>query len=231
MSGAPSQALIRRQLSQLVALALCLPLVLLLLHSVVGALLPTLLFFACSAALLIWHALRLRHSLQQLQSVQQHQLDQERLQAASQLRQQEQAWQASLRTQEAQWQAQLRQAEQDAGTRLDMLAEQVPGALFQMRRADNGHLSLPWAAPTFSELFGIEPRALRDDLHALLMLFDDDARRTLEDALHSGQDLPQLDLPLQRDGQTVWRACHARAQVSDSEVIWHGFFMDATQRR
>lgn len=150
------------------------------------------------------------------------------------LQQQELVQQQALAHQMHEEQLQATYAEELAKSQslLERLAEQVPGALFQLEQRSSGELRFPYCSNAINDLFELSAEQLRTDATPLLNLIAAEDAARLQQALATPEQALACDLQVQLPQQGLrWRACNARAQVeADGVVVWHGFFMDITER-
>ncbi|MBI3231083.1 MAG: hypothetical protein HYZ45_13190, partial [Burkholderiales bacterium] len=113
------------------------------------------------------------------------------------------------------------------------LTEQVPGALFQLRRNSDGQCAMPYASLAIQELFAVSPDAICDDASALLERIHADDLALFKQDLSNAEHALERDLRVKLPGNLEgWRTCHARAQrEEDGSLLWHGIFMDITERQ
>lgn len=188
--------------------------------------LPLAILCGLGITLLIWLALRVRQQLNQQAQQLQQQLAAQHQQELNQLRQQ---WHAEQQEHDAMHEVMLQKSTQ----LLSNLTEQVPGAMFQIQQNVDGTLTIPYSSWTIQELFEVTQEAITRDANQLL------ARLAEEDLALFREDLKQPQHALHRDLRlelpklgTRWCACHARAlRLEDGTVLWHGIFMDITERQ
>ncbi|MFD2111481.1 PAS domain-containing sensor histidine kinase [Thiorhodococcus fuscus] len=118
---------------------------------------------------------------------------------------------------------------------LDSIVESAPGALHSLLIRPDGVCCIPFSTPMIEDLYGLSRQELARDLE------------TLKSRIHS-EDLARLEQVLRKPQQgsrrlrEVFRYRHpARGwcwiegwatpkQESDGSLLWHGFFMDVTDR-
>ncbi|WP_406626315.1 diguanylate cyclase [Acidovorax sp. SDU_ACID1] len=139
------------------------------------------------------------------------------------------AW---LAVQRARGQAQL--AERDALLR--KLVEQVPGALFQLKRSASGAHSFPFAGAALYQLHGVRFAGSPGDTTDLVpMLHPDDAHRVLHSVQASARYLSpweQIYRLKLANGTVRWMHGHANPErTPDGGVLWHGYIHDISEER
>lgn len=119
--------------------------------------------------------------------------------------------------------------------RLERVADNVPGMIFQYRRGADGHPSLPYASHGVHEIFGVSAEAAAQDSSVLLdAIHADDRERVIGAFDESARSLlPCLvEFRVVRDGIELWMASHATPQrQADGGTLWHGYTYDVTRRR
>lgn len=116
---------------------------------------------------------------------------------------------------------------------LQKLTLRVPGIIFQLHRSADGHFSVPYASAALSDLYELEPAAVRMDAQGVFKYVHPEDYPRLRDGLQQSaqhQMLLQTELRvvLPRQGQR-WFRCEAMPeQAADGGVLWHGFLSDIT---
>jgi signal transduction histidine kinase/CheY-like chemotaxis protein len=119
---------------------------------------------------------------------------------------------------------------------LRKLGAEVPGLLFQFRRAPDGHASFPFVSDAIRAVQGLAPEALRDDARPLLdRLHPEDRERVLAGIERSAESLQVwhdvFRIASEQEG-VRWREGHATPErLPDGTVLWHGYSFDATERK
>jgi diguanylate cyclase (GGDEF)-like protein/PAS domain S-box-containing protein len=119
---------------------------------------------------------------------------------------------------------------------LASLAEQVPGALFELRQDPAGRMSCTYISAMAQELFALSPQQIKDDCtcirQRILPREQVRMRRALRRA--AGRLQPwrvefQVQLPHQ---EPCWRELNARpTRLPDGSTIWYGFTDDISERK
>lgn len=116
---------------------------------------------------------------------------------------------------------------------LQKLTQRVPGIIFQLHRAPNGHFSVPYASAALSGLYELDPTDVRSDAQRMFRLVHPEDYPRLRDGLQdSAQHLTlwqtELRCLLPSQGQR-WFRCEAMPERgADGGVLWHGFLSDIT---
>ncbi|WP_323991534.1 diguanylate cyclase [Nguyenibacter sp. L1] len=121
-------------------------------------------------------------------------------------------------------------------TLLSSLTDQVPGLVFQCRRAPDGTACVPYASARITEIYELTPQQVAEScqpVHARIHPDDLDLyRATLAEAaerLTPWQCVFRVLLP--RQGLR-WRQVDARAtRLPDGGTLWHGLVVDVTERK
>ncbi|HSG22224.1 MAG TPA: PAS domain-containing protein, partial [Azonexus sp.] len=116
------------------------------------------------------------------------------------------------------------------------LTDQLPGAVYQLRRSPDGRMAMPYASAGFYTMYELKPEEVREDISALgTRWHPDDAegmRRTIAESARTLQPwIHEYRVNLPGKG-TEWRLSHARPEAEpDGSVLWHGFITDITAKR
>ncbi|POR45599.1 PAS domain S-box-containing protein/diguanylate cyclase (GGDEF)-like protein [Paraburkholderia eburnea] len=116
------------------------------------------------------------------------------------------------------------------------LTNEVPGLVFQCRRAPDGHTSFPYASAGIGEIYELTPEQVARDaagIDALIHPDDIDAYRAsfAESAATLAPWHLEYRVRLPQQGLR-WRQGDARPQRrSDGATVWHGFITDVTERK
>lgn len=125
---------------------------------------------------------------------------------------------------------------QEANARFSQLAQQVPGALFELSRDQSGRISCSYISAMARALFELSPETIQADCRSLIDLIVPEDRSRLLRALHkSSEDLNQLRMEFQvalpRKG-LCWREVNAMpSRVPDGRTVWYGFTDDISGRK
>ena len=120
--------------------------------------------------------------------------------------------------------------------RYDRIATVVSGCLYQALTLPDGRYSFPYASPGMTQIFGIRPEELVRDASILSALVhpDDIGRITESFAAAARAMCPRQDEYRIRsiDGVEKWVYGHAVPEAQpDGSVLWHGYFVDVTERK
>jgi signal transduction histidine kinase/ActR/RegA family two-component response regulator len=131
---------------------------------------------------------------------------------------------------------QLEAARIEALSRIQKIASQVPGMVFQYRIHPDGHSSMPYASDSIRDLYRIGPEAVREDASILrAVVHPDDLDAFLASIQKSAQDLSRWQSEYRvkfEDGTVRWLFGNALPQrEADGSVLWHGFITDITERK
>jgi diguanylate cyclase (GGDEF)-like protein/PAS domain S-box-containing protein len=130
----------------------------------------------------------------------------------------------------------MRQALEKSHERLAQLAQQVPGALFELEHRADGSFACPFISDMAHTLFELAPSAIQADLGCLTARIVPQhrvrLRRALERSAAGMQPLRaefQVELP---DGARCWREVIATPSPGlDGGTIWYGFIDDISSRK
>ena len=128
------------------------------------------------------------------------------------------------------------QAREQAQQQFELLAQHVPGFLYQYRLKPDGGSHFPYASPGIANIYGVLPEQVKDDAQAAFnVLHPDDVGRVSESILESAQtgNLWQcqyrVNLPA---GKTIWvDGQSAPTSMSDGSTVWHGYIRDITAQK
>ncbi|WP_313072056.1 diguanylate cyclase [Melaminivora sp.] len=119
---------------------------------------------------------------------------------------------------------------------LDLLAESVPGMLYQYQRDPDGHSHFPYVSAGALDIYGLTPRELRADARpAVERIHPEDALRVQEGVDRSGESLEvwrdEYRLLLPGRGER-WLSALARPQrLEGGALLWHGYIQDVTEAK
>ena len=130
----------------------------------------------------------------------------------------------------------LRRAEAErriAGERLELIAANVPGMIFQSRHAPDGSREFLYVSSGVRELCGIEPEALLANSAALFdVTHPDDRERLLSSMLAAEETLGRWRFEhriVRPDGTIVWLQGNAiPKRAEDGSTLWNGYVSDVT---
>jgi len=124
----------------------------------------------------------------------------------------------------------------EALTRIDRLAQHVPGMLYQYHLRPDGSSCFPYASTGIKEIYGVLPEQVSHDAQAVFkVIHPDDLQRVSEGIQVSARELSdwhdqyRVNLP---DGRTIWVEGEASPEsASDGGILWHGHIRDITERK
>lgn len=127
-------------------------------------------------------------------------------------------------------------AQQEALSRLNKIANQLPSLVFQFRMRPDGSVCLPYASEVLRKIYRIDPASVREDATAVFaVVHPDDLTNHLETIKTSAQELsPWHDEYRLKfvDGSECWLWGNALPErEEDGSVLWHGFVSDITERK
>ncbi len=131
---------------------------------------------------------------------------------------------------------QMRQALAESHERLAQLAQQVPGALFELVRDAEGKFSCPFISDMAHTLFELAPSAIQADLGCLAARINAQDRVRLRRALErSAAGMQPLRAEFQVEmssGDHCWREVIATPSPgADGATVWYGFIDDISSRK
>lgn len=127
-------------------------------------------------------------------------------------------------------------AQQEALSRLNKIANQLPSLVFQFRMRPDGSVCLPYASEVLRKIYRIDPASVREDATAVFaVVHPDDLTNHLETIKKSAQELsPWRDEYRLKfaDGTECWLWGNALPELEeDGSILWHGFVSDITERK
>lgn len=131
---------------------------------------------------------------------------------------------------------QAEQATVEALSRLDRLAQHVPGMLYQYYLRPDGSSHFPYASAGIKQIYGVLPEQVSDDAEAVFhVIHPDDLARVSESIQTSARTLgnwhEQYRIQL-LDGRTLWVEGDASPEAAPGGgVLWHGLIRDITDRK
>ncbi len=133
-------------------------------------------------------------------------------------------------------QVQCAVVEAEVKRRLQKIASQVPGVVFQYRLRADGSSCFPYVSDAIRDVFRLDPQDVREDASAALSaIHPDDFQRVIASIQKSALDLTpwQQEYRVKRDAGAVrWHWGNARPErEADGATLWHGFVTDITARK
>lgn len=130
----------------------------------------------------------------------------------------------------------LRQDREHRDELLAELAQQVPGALFQLAMTPAGLASVPYVSAMSTELFQLAPGQIQENIRLLLgRIHRRDRGRLRQGLVDSARTMApwhaEYRVALKPHGWR-WRELAARPVLRpDGSVVWHGFTNDISERK
>lgn len=121
--------------------------------------------------------------------------------------------------------------------KLNKLVEQVPGIIFQFRRAVDGKMSFLYASPGIGSIYeGVTPEQVRSDASIVFSkIYADDLNAIKESIELSARSLNEWRAQYrveQSDGELRWVEGRSRPQLMlDGSILWHGYINDIHERK
>ncbi|MCW3479226.1 EAL domain-containing protein [Neisseriaceae bacterium JH1-16] len=120
--------------------------------------------------------------------------------------------------------------------RLQKLAEQLPGTVYQFRLMQDGRASVPYVSEGITALCGVTPQEVSEDARVLFrMVHPEDKAAVINSLRQSGDSLLQWRHEYRicwPKGFVRWLyACANPERSADGSILWHGFITDITERK
>ena len=126
--------------------------------------------------------------------------------------------------------------------RLQSLAEQLPGVIYQYHRHTDGTTHFPYASPALWDVFGVKPEDAQHNSRAVLAaIHPDDQARIVQTLQASGEALTpwkqEYRVLLPERSSTLpageyWLQGQASPQrLPDGSTLWHGYTHNVTEER
>lgn len=117
-----------------------------------------------------------------------------------------------------------------------MLAESVPGMVFQFVLHRDRSFSLPYMNNRFTEYSGISPQAVMADASlAFTCIHPGDRKMVLRAALQSAKTLRDFSLEhrmIDANGRLRWLRVESKPErLSNGDLLWNGISIDITERK
>ncbi|MFH7586538.1 PAS domain-containing protein [Oceanimonas smirnovii] len=115
--------------------------------------------------------------------------------------------------------------------RLNKLANQLPGMIYQYRRWPDGHSAFPYSSAGIKHIYQVSPEAVREDASMIFdRIYAEDLPSVAAGIARSEQTLAEWHAQyrvVQADGSTHWIEGRARPErLEDGSTIWHGYLTD-----
>ncbi|MFT3829994.1 MAG: PAS domain S-box protein [Opitutaceae bacterium] len=124
----------------------------------------------------------------------------------------------------------------EAAQRLEKIASQVPGMVFQFVLRPDGAVTMPYASAGAATLFGLAPERLAEDARPVLAAIDpadlEMVRASIRDSAAQLTTWVSEFRVRQPDGTVRWLFGNAQPErLGDGGVLWHGFITEVTARK
>ena len=128
------------------------------------------------------------------------------------------------------------EVKQEALSRLQKIASQVPGIVFQFRLRPDGSSCVPYASDAIRDIYRLSPEEVREDASKVFAaVHPDDVDAHLASIWASARDLTPWKQEYRLkfcDEPVYWLFGNAIPQrEADGSTLWHGFITDITERR
>ncbi len=130
----------------------------------------------------------------------------------------------------------LEEAQKEALERLQRIASQVPGVVYQYLQRPDGSACFPYASEGIRQIYGVDPADVKDDASRVFDLLEPaDLDRVAQSIQDSAQNLTPWHCEYRlkaQGGEQRWLLGDAAPQrQADGGVLWHGYISDITQRK
>lgn len=121
--------------------------------------------------------------------------------------------------------------------RLQQIASQVPGLVYQFRRWPDGRYTMPYASEWIRTVFDRTPAEVAEDVSAIFASVHagdlSRLRSSIRASAESGRTWQDEFRVCRPDGEVRWLSGNATApqRLRDGSLLWHGFIMDVTVRK
>lgn len=125
---------------------------------------------------------------------------------------------------------------QEVHTRLNKIASQVPGVVYQYELREDGTSCFPYASEGIFRIYRVTPEEVRADASKVFaVLHPDDYDAVVDSIRKSARDLSQWRHEYRvrfSDGDVRWLYGNATPQrQSNGSILWHGLITDETEQR
>jgi diguanylate cyclase (GGDEF)-like protein/PAS domain S-box-containing protein len=120
--------------------------------------------------------------------------------------------------------------------RLDKLASQAPGMLYQFMRRSDGTYCVPFTTEAIRDIFGCSPQEVREDFSPIArIILPEDVGQVFASIEKSAKHLTpwRCEYRVMLSGDSVhWLWGQAMPErLRDGSILWHGFNTDITERK
>lgn len=125
---------------------------------------------------------------------------------------------------------------EEALQRLQHIAEQLPGVVYQFQLYSDGRSCFPYASEGLRDVYGLQPEEVRDDASSVFArIHPDDLLDVTASIQASAEHLSVWHREyrfLHPIKGLIWLEGRAMPQPrADDSILWHGFITDITQRK
>jgi len=120
--------------------------------------------------------------------------------------------------------------------RFKLLAEHLPGFVYQYQLMPDGTSAFPYASPGIQSIYGLSPEAAAQDAERVFaVVHPDDLSRIGASIQHSAETLTlwhDCYRVFHPDGRLLWAEGRATPiRQLDGSTLWHGYIHDITERK
>ena len=131
---------------------------------------------------------------------------------------------------------QTKKVQEQELSRLQKIASQLPGVVFQFRLRADGSACFPYASDAIRDIFRLSPEDVREDASKVFaILHPDDYDNIILSMQKAARNLSLWSQEYRvkfDDGTVRWLFGNARLQQdADGSTLWHGFINDITDRK
>jgi two-component system, cell cycle sensor histidine kinase and response regulator CckA len=131
---------------------------------------------------------------------------------------------------------QAEDAQQELFNRLQKIASQVPGVVYQYQLRPDGTSCFPYASEGINEIYRVTPGEVREDASKVFAnLHPDDYDGVAASIQASAKELSPWKYEYRAkfdDGTVLWLLGNAMPQrEADGTILWHGFITDISDRK
>ncbi len=126
--------------------------------------------------------------------------------------------------------------QREAARRLEKIAAQVPGVVYQFVLRPDGSMAMPYTSPQVLDLYGVDPAALALDARPALEATVPEDRPLVERTIReSAERLAPWSCEYRArkpDGSVRWFLGNSVPErLPDGSVLWHGFITDVSMHK
>ena len=130
----------------------------------------------------------------------------------------------------------LEEARLEALQRIQKIASNVPGIVYQFRMRPDGTSCFPFASDAINYIFRVSPEEVREDASKVwAMIHPDDYNDILTSVQISAKDLTLWSEEFRvkyEDGTERWLYGNSSPELQENgDVLWHGFITDITEQK